>query len=155
MLDHHELYTRPSSETDRRYAYEVKRAALGAYVDQVWGWDEEFQQEFHTKDWQVRRPEIIVFDGQDVGTLEYFRQEDHYHVGEFYLLPEYQRRGIGTELLERMLSRADHDGLPVRLEVLKINPARGLYERHGFLICGETETHFWMIREPATSTPRA
>lgn len=140
---------RSASEQDRRFAYEVKRAALGPYVAQVWGWDEEFQQSFHSHDWTVRRPEIVVLDGVDMGTVQFVRGEADYHIGELYVLPDYQRRGIGSHLLRRFLAIADAELLPVRLEVIRINPARSLYERHGFVICGETETHYHMVRSPA------
>jgi ribosomal protein S18 acetylase RimI-like enzyme len=141
------LATRPAQESDRRFCYEVKRAALGPYVERTWGWDEAFQQEFHTADWQRRRPDIIVLDGEDAGTVQYVRRERDYHLGEFYLLPRHHRRGIGSRLLRRMLDRADAEGFPVHLEVIKINPAKSLYERHGFRVCGETATHYQMVRE--------
>lgn len=148
MTERPPLTTRPAAESDRRFAFEVKRAALGPYVEQVWGWDEEFQKAFHSRDWEVRRPDIIVLDGRDVGTVQYARHADHFHLGEFYLLPECQGRGLGAALLREMLSLADRDAVPARLEVIKINPAKSLYERHGFRVVGETATHFQMVREP-------
>jgi ribosomal protein S18 acetylase RimI-like enzyme len=38
--------------------------------------------------------------------------------------------------------------MPVRLRVLRTNPARELYERLGFRIYGTTETHHLMIVHP-------
>lgn len=149
-----DLATRPAAEGDSRFAYEVKRAALGPYIQRTWGWDEQEQLAFHAREWELRRPDIIVLDGRDVGTFRCVRREEDYHVASFYLLPEFQGRGIGSRLLRRVLSRADADGVPVRLEVLRINPARSLYERVGFHPCGETETHFQMVRWPA-GEPRA
>ena len=146
------LATRPATEEDRRFAFEVKRAALGRYVEQVWGWDEEVQQDFHDRHWQLRHPDIIVLDGHDAGTVQFVRREDHYHLGEFYLLPEHQGKGVGSALLRMMLARADADGVPATLEVIKINPARSLYERHGFRVCGETATHYRMMREAGGGT---
>jgi hypothetical protein len=32
--------------------------------------------------------------------------------------------------------------MPIRLQFLKISPVRSLYERFGFCIVGETDTHF-------------
>jgi ribosomal protein S18 acetylase RimI-like enzyme len=37
---------------------------------------------------------------------------------------------------------------PIRLFVLKVNPARRLYERLGFQVLEETETHYVMRRNP-------
>lgn len=148
MIPPHSLTTRPATESDRGFAYEVKRAALGPYVEQVWGWDEPFQQAFHARGWEARRPDIIVIDGQDAGTVQLVRREGDYLLGEFYLLPRYQRRGAGSRLLGQVLAAADADGLPVHLQIIRINPAKALYERHGFRVCGETATHFLMERAP-------
>jgi GNAT superfamily N-acetyltransferase len=150
MIPSISLATRPATESDRGFAYEVKRAALGPYVEQVWGWDEAVQQEFHAHAWRLRRPDIVVLDGQDAGTVQFVRRKADYHLGEFYLLPRHQGRGVGSQLLRQMLSRADEEGVPVTLQVIKINPARTLYERHGFRVCGETATHFLMERAART-----
>jgi GNAT superfamily N-acetyltransferase len=46
--------------------------------------------------------------------------------------PEYRGRGIGTELLQRLLQRADHAFQSVSLSVSLQNPAVRLYQRLGF-----------------------
>jgi ribosomal protein S18 acetylase RimI-like enzyme len=56
-------------------------------------------------------------------------------------LPAYQGRGIGTTLIRRLQQRARKEGVPVTLQVFKVNPARALYERLGFKVTGETDTH--------------
>ncbi len=58
------------------------------------------------------------------------------------ILPDYQGRGLGAAIIHGIIAEADAHHLPVRLQVLKINPARRLYERLGFVITGETETPF-------------
>jgi len=49
-----------------------------------------------------------------------------------YLLPEFQRRGVGAALVCELLDDARRAVLPVALTVIDGNPARGLYERLGF-----------------------
>jgi len=56
---------------------------------------------------------------------------------------------LGAALVRGVTAVADVRGLPVRLQVLKINPARRLYERLGFVVTGETETHDLMARPPS------
>ncbi len=82
------------------------------------------------------------FHGRSSG----FGHADHIHLGEFYLLPKFQNQGIGTVLLQQVLDEATEKKLPVRLEVLKNNPVRSLYERHEFVITGQREHHFLMER---------
>lgn len=145
-MELHFVNLRPATESDCEFCYKVKKDALGRYVAQVWGWDEEFQRAFHQRDFGAMRPDVVVYKGLDIGTFKIIRQNDHLHLGEFYLLPEFQRQGIGTILLQQVLNEATAKDLPVRLEVLKNNPVQSLYKRHGFVIMGQREHHFLMER---------
>jgi ribosomal protein S18 acetylase RimI-like enzyme len=88
----------------------------------------------------------VVYQGVDIGTFDVVKHADHIHLGEFYLLPQFQGQGIGTVLLQRVLDEATAEGLPVRLEVLKNNPVQSLYKRHRFVVSGQREHHFLMER---------
>jgi ribosomal protein S18 acetylase RimI-like enzyme len=69
-------------------------------------------------------------------------------IGDVYLLPGVPGQGIGTRLLQMLLQTADNAGLIARLDVLKVNPARRLYERCGFTIIGENDHFYHMERQP-------
>ena len=65
------------------------------------------------------------------------------------LLPAHQNRGIGTYVLSEHLRQAVQAGVAVRLHVLCENhAAQRLYERHGFVISGQTGIHFEMAFKP-------
>ena len=131
------LDLRSVSDADRSFCYDVKKAALRSYVEPIWGWNEDEQ-----------KPQIITFDGRDIGTIEIVRREKELHLGEFYLFPEFQKLGIGSHFMDRLTQEADSKALPTKLEVIKINPVKSLYLRFGFNDTGETKTHFLMKREP-------
>lgn len=52
--------------------------------------------------------------------------------------------------MSELFREADRSDKPVRLRVLKVNPARRLYQRLGFRIVDEDETHYTMLRSPAS-----
>jgi ribosomal protein S18 acetylase RimI-like enzyme len=60
------------------------------------------------------------------------------------VLPEFQNRGIGTTIIQWAIDQAVATQKALRLQVFKINPARRLYERMGFIETGEKETHIQM-----------
>jgi GNAT superfamily N-acetyltransferase len=139
------------------FSFEVKRAALGPYIVERWGWDEDAQRRFHRERFGEKPFFRIIHDERSVGTLSLLRESDHLRFGEFYLFPEHQRRGLGSRILQHCLSLADRLSLPVRLEYLKWNPVGSLYRRHGFTPTGETEIHWLMERAPQirkVRTPR-
>ena len=51
-------------------------------------------------------------------------------------------------LMALHIEEADERGVPIRLQVLKVNPASDLYERLGFRKIEVTETHIRMERAP-------
>ena len=117
------------------------------------GWDEDFQRDYHKKDFAPSDFQVILFAGKGVGVISIKHRADHVSLGEFYILPEYQRRGIGTFLIRQVIEDAQGRQLPVRLQFLKVNPVRRLYERMGFSIVGENE-HYYQMERKAVLTQR-
>ncbi len=143
------MKVRDATREDIPRLYEIHRAALGPYVEATWGWDEEFQRsEFERRGTGTNRRVIEVGD-EVAGFLEIEEQSDRLVLRTIELSPEFQGRGIGTRLIKQLLARSWSTGLPVRLRVLKCNPAKGLYERLGFEVVRETETHV-LMRTPRT-----
>jgi hypothetical protein len=54
------------------------------------------------------------------------------------------RRGVGSAIVRDVLARGRAARMPVRLRVLRTNPARRVYERLGFAVTRESATHVEM-----------
>ena len=137
---------RPATEHDYELMWEIQRTSIGPYVDATWGWDETFQRRFFDEHFDHRKHQIIQVGDRDAGFLSFEVRQGHLYLGNMALLPEFQNRGIGTAVVHHVIEQADGAEIPVRLQVLKSNPARRFYERLGFTRCGETDTHFQMVR---------
>ena len=138
---------RECREEDRVFVWEVRRQALREYVAAIWGWDEGAQREMFEQRFSPSGHQIIVVDGMDAGLLQLVDEGSNLMVGKIELLPEFQRKGVGTVLMNRILGEAQVRRGPVRLQVLRSNTsARRFYERLGFSVSGETDTHFQMER---------
>jgi len=66
------------------------------------------------------------------------------HIRQLQILPEFQGEGIGSKVIMVVKKRALQLQLPITLNVLLKNPARGLYLRHGFQIEGKNKLEFKM-----------
>ena len=140
-----ELNIRKAQASDSEFVFTVKKAAFREYVEQVWGWDDNYQRELHDRRFASQDLRIIQFCGTDVGFLATSRSRATLKVDQLYILPEYQGRGIGSACMARVLDDANFRQKPVVLQVLKVN-IRGIvfYQRLGFIIVGETTTHLLM-----------
>lgn len=136
---------RPAKTTDFDFLYNLKVACLKEYVTATWGWDEEFQRAHFARHFDLNHNQIITVNNHDVGQLQVEYRPDEVFLAGLYILPGYQRRGLGTAVIRELLREADQR--PVQLQVLKVNPARHLYERLGFHVTGETDTHYQMQKD--------
>jgi ribosomal protein S18 acetylase RimI-like enzyme len=140
---------RAVSDADYLWLWSLKRATLKAYVEQTWGkWDDTDQAERFRQGFDPLHVHIIVIEGQDAGLLHVERSPEEINLVNIQIAPEFQNRGLGTEVMHALLAEARRDRLPLRLQVLKVNPARRLYERIGFALAGETDTHYQMRWTP-------
>ena len=141
------LKFRKAQATDSDFVFAVKRAAFREYVEQIWGWDDTYQRDLHNRRFASQDLHIIQFHGTDVGFLSTSNTPATLNVNQIYLLPEYQRKGIGAACMRRIIDDANREQKPVTLQVLKINTrATAFYQRLGFTIVDENATHFQMKR---------
>ena len=134
---------------DFELAYALKREALGPHVIPRWGWDEASQRATMQEKIRAKTFHRIVAGGETVGVIAIDDEDDGaIEIGEFYIAPRFQGRGIGSRVLETVLAEARTKSRAVRLQCIKWNPACGLYRRHGFAVVRETENHYVMERPP-------
>lgn len=122
----------------------------------AWGWDAaqqdaflKMQQLMQRRAYEMQYPQsdhhLIIFNDQPAGRLFVVRTTEEILLADIALLPEYRGRGIGTTLIKELLDEGEREKLPVRLQVLKNNPATRLYERLGFVTTGESDLYFHML----------
>jgi len=141
------LRLRRATQADAEFAYHVTERAMRNYVVATFGsWLEAEVRKNTSADATDGRSQVIELDSVPAGILNVERLASHVQLHQLFILPEYQRQGVGTHLLRGVLSDAATAGLPVRLRVLRCNPAKALYERHGFRVTSETPERFYMER---------
>ena len=127
----HNISLRDATTDDAAFALHVTEACMRHYAEETWG------------TWKAR-PDyfdpatdmIVERDGHDIGLmgLNIDSRQKSWVLEKLYLLPAYQRQGIGSFLLRNLIEAAKSERAVVRLTVLEVNPARRFYERHGFIL---------------------
>ena len=149
---HQKYALRAVTDHDDAWLYQLNAATMREYAEQTYGpWDEAAARRIFASRWDLSSMRIIVVGGEDAGLLDLRRHPDGLEVAQIKILPPFQRRGLGTAILTDILRDTHQRGQSVILRVLKVNPARRLYERLGFVVTGETDTHFLMAARPGIS----
>ncbi|MFJ2986046.1 MULTISPECIES: GNAT family N-acetyltransferase [unclassified Pseudomonas] len=134
----------PATDQHCTFARDLTRRAMLPYYreydllwveeafDQAWGWREQ---------WLVVEGETLL------GFCSLSQDRQALFIRELHLLPEHRGQGVGSRVLEALAGWATQRRLPLlRLMVFKSNPARRLYQRHGFVEMGEDECFVRMQR---------
>jgi ribosomal protein S18 acetylase RimI-like enzyme len=146
---------RPVLPEDEQFLYELYASVRADELAQV-QWDEaqlkmflKMQLRARDQSYLMYYPSlddrIILLDNKRAGRLIVSRTHDCVRLVDVALLPEYRGTGIGTALIKELFAEAGETNRVVRLQVEKTNPqACRLYERLGFSITSENQTHFQM-----------
>lgn len=132
---------------DFDFLFDLKKQNFKWYVDKIWGWRDDEQKERLKNDLKdhLAHKKIILIDGCPAGVYaSHITENGDFFINEISLLNEYQGKGIGRNILEKQLEENRKNNIRTILQVFKDNPAKRLYERLGFKIYGETETHYQM-----------
>ena len=87
---------------------------------------------------------VVEVQGRPAGLWKLWRRHDAWWILQVQLMPEHQNRGIGAALIRSLQAEARAAAMPLKLKVLKTNPALRLYERLGFVVVGDDEHGYEM-----------
>jgi GNAT superfamily N-acetyltransferase len=124
------------------------------------GWDDNQKQAFIRMQFLARERsqprvdnKIILLNGRPVGRMLVDRTETPMVLRDIALLTEYRNAGIGSRLIQELITEAASAGKSIRLHVVASSPAVRLYERLGFRSSGNEAgaAYLEMKWVPATS----
>lgn len=141
---------RPLKPSDHERLIEISSEAFREPVDRIWGWDAGEHRRIRLERFAQDDGEtqVIEIDGAVAGELTVRRRHDQIALVMICLAAEHRGRGIGSHILLELLDEAKLADLPLTLRVLRHNPARSLYERHGLVVVQENDERFWMSSRP-------
>ena len=115
---------RPATSGDLDFLRRVHAEAMRPHIERTWGaWDDAEQRRRLLETTRPESHEIIELDAEPIGCRWVRAHPDSLELVRLWLLPHAQRKGIGAALVRDLLAAAARARLPVRLRVLKVNPA--------------------------------
>jgi GNAT superfamily N-acetyltransferase len=106
------------------------------------------------QEWELAQVRVIVLDAVDVGWFQIIPHKDVLFLAQLFVDRPFQGRGIGTEVMNRLIGEGTRAGQAMALAVVKTNPALRLYRRLGFRITHEDDRKFYMRRDPVPGHQR-
>lgn len=132
-----QMILREANAADAEFLLSLAREAYREVLTvQFSGWDEAV----HGRRYEEKIASLPFFvaelEGVRVAAVSSSLHLDHLRVNELVVLPAFQNRGLGSQLLLRVLDQARELDVPVRLHTFRMNRAARFYRRHGFVVTG-------------------
>ena len=144
---------RTAFSEDFVFARNLYFETMRGMIEHLFGWDQTREERNFAGFFKVEEVRIITADDQDVGWIQEQVEDRTINLGSFYVMPAMQGRGIGTKVLDILLTRAADELKAMTLAVVKINSARYFYEKRGFRITHEDQHKFYMRADPGGPRP--
>lgn len=116
---------RPAANTEEADLFEIHRVVFRPHIEQLWGWDERWQRRNFAAELASSTTSAIRIDALIVGYVQFRDEGSRIYVQNIALLPDFQRRGIGTSVVKELQAKAAARDVPLELGVFRTNaPAR-------------------------------
>jgi GNAT superfamily N-acetyltransferase len=115
---HGTFQLRPACGGDFLFAWSLYKDLMRSLtVELLRRWNEEGQKRVVELALAQKGTSVVVIDAFDVGWLQVSESSDFVYLGQLYLAPEIQNRGIGTAIVTELREKAQHARKALTLDV--------------------------------------
>ncbi|MDH5231463.1 MAG: GNAT family N-acetyltransferase [Gammaproteobacteria bacterium] len=131
-----------ATEADETWLFDLYQRCLKSYIESTWGWDEVVQKQYFLGPLHPSLFKIISVQQQNVAVYLVKQKNDHIWLEMLLVEPAWQRKGIGSFVMEELKQQAKQQQQSIKLSVIKVNPVIGFYKKHGFTIIARDDATF-------------
>jgi len=141
------LKLRAAVSDDEEWMFALYRRVFSEHISRIWGWSEDWQVADFRKGLAQANCQIIELGGGRIGFVR-SKGESNLELQLLVLAPEYQCRGLGTAVIQRLQGTC----ASIQLKVFVTNAlARQFYFRLGFEeVAADTEFYSMSWRHEPT-----
>lgn len=131
---------------DKPYLWDIYVSALRNYIDEMWNWDQSWQENKFEESLKKYQTKVIYYHGIRVGYTQIEKMEECTDISMLILEPDFQSKGIGSKILD--ILQPDSPDLSLRLNCFQVNVrAYRFYLRCGFKVLKTDDKLIYMQRE--------
>jgi GNAT superfamily N-acetyltransferase len=136
----------PVIEGDFEELAEIRIAAMRESLERVGRFDRVRARTRLLVAFSPEYTRFILVDGERAGFYAARPTDEGVELDHLYILPDFQNRGVGSQVLSLILTQADHQGLAVFVGALKESASNRFYVRHGFVLASKGEWDNYYVR---------
>ena len=127
-------------EADGDALFALYKLLLYTYIDQTFGWEDDFQRDRFDTAYRHCEFTLVKMGSVIAGYFATKYEQDAVHVSLLFIKPEFQRKGIGREIMKTLTAHATAVNRSVTLSCFICNqPAMDFYKNLGFRVTTKDE----------------
>ncbi|MFN3666462.1 MAG: GNAT family N-acetyltransferase [Sediminibacterium sp.] len=132
---------------------DIKLNSAKQLTEPVWGWDPVIQIAYHAKHFRPETYQLIIVDERIVGYFSVYQTASNLLFLEaIVIIDDFQRKGIGSIILDNLRKIASQDSFEIELHVQKNNlMGKKFFLKKGFSVSTHSVTHYKMKYVPEKS----
>ena len=143
----HLISSRPAAQADIAFLLELRRQTrLPQQIAS--GVTQSEEEQLHRVLSYFEWARLLILENKSIGLFKAIRDSLNWKLLQIPIIPSMQSKGIGTWLVQQLVSEAQLAHATIHLSVLKANPARRPHERLGFSIVPKKAHAFKMQNAP-------
>ena len=135
---------RDAHQGDYNFAERLYLESMKPLLTKLGAWDELDVLAKFNRYYKLDEVQVVSIDGRDAGWLQISETEQAFELAQIHFEQAFRSRGVGSQLIRKLMSEAQIKGKSVFLSVVRGNPALSLYRRLGFGIVGEDDQKLHM-----------
>ena len=139
----------PVTDADFDRLAGMRITAMRESLERVGRFNPERARERLRSTFSPEHTRVIAFEEVPVGFYAARPSAEGLRLDHLYVLPDFQSRGIGGEVLRKIFEEADKDAAPILVGALKESASNRFYQRHGFVKTSESEWDIYYVRPPS------
>ena len=96
-----EFELRQTTPGDCERLYRIQSQSMRPYVEQIWGWNESFQEERFRQGFDPDKTRIVLSNEHEIGFLRVTEKREAVFIEQIDIIPEYQGGESGRPLSVR------------------------------------------------------
>ncbi|HEY1174046.1 MAG TPA: GNAT family N-acetyltransferase [Verrucomicrobiae bacterium] len=125
----------------------LRIAAMRESLERVGRFDPERARIRLQNSFYPEHTQFILWEGERVGFYTFRLLADGFHLDHLYVHPSHQSRGIGSQVMKRLIAQADAAQKAIHVGALRGSESNRFYQQHGFVPVREEEWDIYYVRE--------
>ena len=136
-----------AKENDFERLFEIRLIAMTESFSVFGSFNPDRLRESFRKDFIPKDTKWIIVDGIKIGFYILSECENGMNLTHFYILPQYQGTGIGSEVMNEIFEICDGLKKDLKLTAIQKSRSNNFYLRHGFTFIGSEKWSDCYIRK--------